>query len=126
MKIDAISVTSTDFAKTVSFYEALGFSFPTHTSEEQHLEAITEPGAVRLMIDSAELVEGIIGAKPVPANHSSFALLCESPDEVNVIAKRVADAGFAIAKEPWDAFWGQRYAIATDPDGYSVDLFARL
>ncbi len=29
-------------------------------------------------------------------------------------------------KEPWDAFWGQRYAQAKDPDGNVVDLFAPL
>ena len=34
------------------------------------------------------------------------------------------DAGFAVVKEPWDAFWGQRYAIVSDPDGYTIDLFA--
>lgn len=126
MKIDAVSVTSTDLAKTVAFYTALGFSFPEYGPNEDHLEAHAEPGEVRLMIDSATLVESIIGTKPVPANHSSFALLCESPEEVDRHAKSVADAGFTVTKEPWDAFWGQRYAIVTDPDGYSVDLFARL
>jgi uncharacterized glyoxalase superfamily protein PhnB len=28
--------------------------------------------------------------------------------------------------EPWDAFWGQRYATAKDPDGNHVDLFASI
>jgi catechol 2,3-dioxygenase-like lactoylglutathione lyase family enzyme len=28
--------------------------------------------------------------------------------------------------EPWDAFWGMRYAVVRDPDGTPVDLFARL
>jgi len=27
---------------------------------------------------------------------------------------------------PWDAFWGQRYAIVTDPDGNHISLFAPL
>ena len=29
-------------------------------------------------------------------------------------------------KEPWDAFWGQRYAQVRDPDGNPVDLYAPL
>lgn len=29
-------------------------------------------------------------------------------------------------KAPWDAFWGQRYAVVVDPDGNLVDLFADL
>jgi len=32
----------------------------------------------------------------------------------------------AESEEPWDAFWGQRYAIVRDPDGNGVDLFAPL
>jgi uncharacterized glyoxalase superfamily protein PhnB len=28
--------------------------------------------------------------------------------------------------EPWDAFWGQRYAVVHDPDGNGVDLFCPL
>ena len=26
--------------------------------------------------------------------------------------------------KPWDAFWGQRYAVLHDPDGHQVDLYA--
>jgi uncharacterized glyoxalase superfamily protein PhnB len=28
--------------------------------------------------------------------------------------------------EPWDAFWGQRYALLRDPDGVEVNLYAPL
>ena len=35
-------------------------------------------------------------------------------------------AGAEGALEPWDAFWGMRYAIVHDPDGNPVDLFAPL
>ena len=38
----------------------------------------------------------------------------------------VTAAGFHGEKEPWDAFWGQRYAQVRDPDGVPVDLFAAL
>jgi len=29
-------------------------------------------------------------------------------------------------KEPWDAFWGQRYALVEDPDGAHVSIFCPL
>lgn len=29
-------------------------------------------------------------------------------------------------KEPWDAFWGQRYCSVMDPDGNQIDIFANL
>ncbi|MGE0000366.1 MAG: VOC family protein, partial [Ilumatobacteraceae bacterium] len=38
----------------------------------------------------------------------------------------MTSAGFDGHLEPWDAFWGQRYATLRDPDGNGVDLFAPL
>jgi uncharacterized glyoxalase superfamily protein PhnB len=38
----------------------------------------------------------------------------------------LVDAGYEGHLEPWDAFWGQRYATVRDPDGNGVDLFAPL
>lgn len=126
MKIDAVAVSSSDFKQTVTFYRALGFEFPDYTAEEQHLEAITTPGAVRLMIDAKALMTELIGEAPRPGNHSAFAIRYDSPQEVDAAAKRVKAAGFTLATPPWDAFWGQRYAVAQDPDGYRVDLYAPL
>jgi uncharacterized glyoxalase superfamily protein PhnB len=34
----------------------------------------------------------------------------------------VGDAGHAAQQEPYDAFWGARYAIVEDPSGNAVGL----
>jgi uncharacterized glyoxalase superfamily protein PhnB len=78
------------------------------------------------LIDKKELIAGIIGKEPVPANHSSFAIEYDSPEEVDEIADRIMKSGFTVVIEPWDAFWGQRYSIVEDPDGYCVDLYAKM
>ena len=124
--INAVSVSSSDMAKTVAFYAALGFDFTGVDTSQDHVEPVTPPGGTRLMIDTAALIRSISGTDPVPASHSGFALLCETPAEVDRCARAVADAGFTVVKDPWDAFWGQRYAVVADPDGYHVDLFAPL
>ena len=49
-----------------------------------------------------------------------------APAEVDELYEQVTAAGFVGEKEPWDAFWGQRYAQLCDPDGVPVDLFATL
>jgi len=36
----------------------------------------------------------------------------------------VTEAGYRGQQAPWDAFWGQRYAVVIDPDGNWIDLFA--
>jgi uncharacterized glyoxalase superfamily protein PhnB len=52
------------------------------------------------------------------------AFRCESPEEVDLLYRDLVAAGAEGHKEPWDAFWGQRYAQVRDPDGTIVDLFA--
>ena len=126
MRIDAVSVTSRNLKKSVEFYSLLGFTFGEFGAEEKHVEPMTKPGETRLMIDSKDLIASITGVEPVAPNHSVFAVLCGSPVEVNAVAQLVRENGFTVVKEPWDAFWGQRYAIVQDPDGYLVDLFATL
>jgi len=59
-------------------------------------------------------------------NQLSLALECSSPAEVDEVYARAVDGGFDGEKEPWDAFWGQRYAQLADPDGVPVDLYAVL
>jgi len=126
MKIAAFAVASSDIPKTIAFYSLLGFEFPEYTDGDQHIEPISKPGEPRLMIDSKELIKRIIGADPVPGNHSSFAIEYDSPDQVNTTVKALHENRHTVVTEPWSAFWGQRYAIVADPDGYRMDLFATL
>jgi catechol 2,3-dioxygenase-like lactoylglutathione lyase family enzyme len=124
--INAVSVTTTDMVRTVAFYTALGFDFAGVDLSQDHVEPVAKAGQTRLMIDGVELVTSILGHLPKPATHSSFALLCANASEVDAVFARVSKAGFTVIKTPWDAFWGQRYAVVQDPDGYLVDLFAPL
>lgn len=126
MKIDAVGVSSTDLGKTVAFYQLLGFQFDDYAADEQHLEPVTPDGSARLMIDTADMLKGILGEAPQPGNHSSFAVQYDSPAEVDRVAAAVKAAGYILPAEPWDAPWGQRYAIVQDPDGYRVDLYAYI
>ena len=123
MQISAVAVSATDLSRAIAFYELLGFRFPPLAPDDQHVEA--EAG-VRLMIDDAAMMTGLLGEPPRPGNTSGFALLLGSPAEVDEVASRVTGAGHTVVHAPWDAPWGQRYATVADPDGYRVDLFCPL
>ena len=56
----------------------------------------------------------------------ALAFKFDSPTDVDDAYARLVGLGYAGHKEPWDAFWGQRYAIVHDPDGNAVDLFSPL
>jgi uncharacterized glyoxalase superfamily protein PhnB len=82
---------------------------------------------MRLMLDAEEVVKSF---QPdwsrETGNQVSLAFECESPAEVDEVYARMTGAGFEGEKEPWDAFWGQRYALLRDPDGVEVNLYAPL
>jgi uncharacterized glyoxalase superfamily protein PhnB len=49
-----------------------------------------------------------------------------SPEEVDAAFARVAAAGHRVVHEPYDAFWGARYALVQDPVGNTVGLMGPI
>ena len=122
--LNAIGIVSSDTARSIAFYRLLGVDFPE--DGEGHIEA-TLPSGLRLMLDSEETIRSFAADwSRETGNQLALAFECASPAEVDELFARVRDAGFQAEKEPWDAFWGQRYAQLRDPDGVPVDLFAAL
>lgn len=126
MYISAVGVTSKNLKKTVKFYETLGFEFPEFKDDEDHIESTSSKNGLRLMVDTYELAKSLIGEEPTHGNHSVFAIEFESGKDVDNIVDKLKEKNYIIKKEPWDAFWGQRYAVVRDPDGYLIDLYANL
>ncbi len=123
---DLVGFVVKDMAASLKFYRLLGMEIPPQADRESHVEAIA-PGGFRIAWDTVELVKSFNPhwVEPV-GNRMGMAFLCESPAEVHRLFQRAREAGYAGHKEPWDAFWGQRYAILVDPDGNLIDLFAPL
>ena len=107
------------------FYRLLGLDLP-EDSAEGHVEA-TMANGTRLMFDTEEIIESFLPDwTRANGNQVSLAFECASPAEVDEVYARVVAAGFEGEKGPWDAFWGQRYALLGDPDGVRVNLYAAL
>lgn len=126
-KLDMIGIVVSDMARSLAFYRELGLDIPTSADTEGHVE-VTLPGGMRLGWDTEEVIASFDESfSPVPgAGRISLAFLCESPEAVDTVYARLTGLGHLGHKPPWDAFWGQRYAIVHDPDGTEVSLFARL
>lgn len=123
--LNAIGITASNMAESIRFYRLLGLDMP-ETPDEGHVEA-SLPNGVRLMLDSEEVILSFLPDwKRTDGNQIALAFECESPAEVDEMYARVTAAGFEGEKEPWDAFWGQRYALLGDPDGVRINLYAAL
>jgi uncharacterized glyoxalase superfamily protein PhnB len=124
--LDAIGIVTADMAASCRFYALLGVPVEPPAGEDDHHEA-TLPSGLRLMWDSVELMRQITPDWQEPAGHRmALAFHCGTPAAVDATHAAVVAAGFGSRAEPWDAFWGQRYAQVVDPDGNVVDLFAPL
>jgi uncharacterized glyoxalase superfamily protein PhnB len=123
--LNAVGIMTSEMARSLEFYRHLGLDVPD-TPEEGHVNIDIADG-MRLMIDSeAEIRKFRPDWDRKTGNQLALAFQCESPSQVDEVYARVTAAGFRGDKEPWNAFWGQRYAQLRDPDGVPVDLYATI
>jgi uncharacterized glyoxalase superfamily protein PhnB len=112
-------------ARSIRFYRLLGLDVP-ETPDEGHVDAFL-PNGFRFMLDTEDVVRSFLPDwSRETGNQLSLAFECATPADVDEVYARVTADGFDGEKEPWDAFWGQRYALLVDPDGVRVNLYAPL
>jgi len=124
-QLNAIGIVASDMARSIAFYRLLGIDVP-ETPAEGHVQAAL-PNGVSFMLDTEETIRSFNPEwTRETGNQLAIAFECGSAAEVDEVYARMTAAGFHGEKEPWDAFWGQRYAQLQDPDGVGVDLYAAL
>jgi uncharacterized glyoxalase superfamily protein PhnB len=119
-----IEVVVTDMAASVSFYRDLGLDLPQDAESDDHVEV--DLGGLRLALDTVDTIRSFDpGWSPPTGGHRvALAFECDSPADVDASYRRLTESGAVGHLEPFDAFWGQRYATVHDPDGTPIDLFA--
>jgi catechol 2,3-dioxygenase-like lactoylglutathione lyase family enzyme len=121
--LDQINLVVSDMEATVRFYRRLGLTIPdTDPAFQLHHRSAQLPDGIDLDIDSVEFARhwdkgwrsgsGVIGFK------------VGSRDEVDLIYADLTGAGYGGQQEPYDAFWGARYAIVEDPNGNAVGIMS--
>jgi catechol 2,3-dioxygenase-like lactoylglutathione lyase family enzyme len=125
-RLDVVGLVVEDMARSLAFYRHLGLDLPAKADHEPHVEVALD-GGLRLTWDTAQEIRKFMDwTSPSGGQRMSLAFRFGSPAEVDAGYAELVALGHPGHKEPWDAFWGQRYAIITDPDGNHVDLFAPL
>ena len=127
VKFNFIGLTVADIPASLAFYRRLGLDIPAAADTEPHVE-VSLPGGLRLAWDGEATIKSLDPAwtAPTGGRRVDLAFECESPAEVDEVFADLVAAGYTGHLKPWDAFWGQRYAIVHDPDGNPVDLYAAL
>lgn len=121
-----IDIVVADMGTALAFYRSLGLAVPMDLEGEDQVQVATAGGAT-LGFVTETMLKTVNPHWPLPVGQRvTFACRCDSPEEVDETYSRVTAAGYEGRQAPWDAFWGQRYAMVSDPDGNRVDLFAAI
>lgn len=121
----AVGLVVADLGRSFACYRLLGLDLPTEIPAVPHFET-TLPGGLRLMWDTVASVRTFYPEFEPSTGGVGLAFDCGSPRAVDETHAALIEVGCTSTKAPWDAVWGQRYAMTTDPDGYAVDLFSAL
>ncbi|MFC8074191.1 VOC family protein [Streptomyces sp. NPDC057307] len=123
-RLDLIGIVTSDMAASLAFYRRLGLDIPADADAAPHVEAAL-PGGMRLAWDTEDVVRSFDpGWTPPTGDRLGLNFLCDSPADVDAVYAELTGAGYRGHLKPWDATWGQRYAVVLDPDGCGVSLFA--
>jgi catechol 2,3-dioxygenase-like lactoylglutathione lyase family enzyme len=123
---DTVGIVVRDMAASLKFYRLLGMDIPTSADTEPHVEYNSGKGFV-IDWDTLELIKSIYPDwVDATGQRTTLGIRCADAAEVNALYERVIQNGYKGYREPWDTFWGQRYAVIIDPDGNLLDIFANL
>jgi catechol 2,3-dioxygenase-like lactoylglutathione lyase family enzyme len=131
MTIDArpevIGLVVADMAAALRFYRRLGLDIPADADTAPHVE-FALPGGLRLAWDTEDTIRSFAPNWKAGdgSGRAGLAFRLRDPAAVDAAYAELTEAGYHGEHPPWDAFWGQRYAVVHDPDGVGVDLFAPL
>jgi catechol 2,3-dioxygenase-like lactoylglutathione lyase family enzyme len=125
LRLDQFNLVVSDMEASVAFYRKLGLTIPDTDPEWQshHRSAETDDG-IDIDFDSAEFARhwdhgwqggmGVLGFK------------VEDRGKVDEIYQDLVGSGYRGQQEPYDAFWGARYAVVEDPDGNAVGIMSPI
>jgi catechol 2,3-dioxygenase-like lactoylglutathione lyase family enzyme len=118
-----------DMEVAVAFYRRLGLTIPdTDPAWQAHHRSAQLPGGLDLDLDSEIFARvwnrGWPGSGGGAMGVLGFRL--PSRDAVDAVYADLTGAGAPGQQEPFDAFWGARYAVVEDPDGNAVGLMSPI
>lgn len=126
IRLDQMNLIVGDVRASRAFYSRLGLDFgPEHDPvwSDHHVSAHGDDAPIDVDLDSQSFAAKWNGGWPGgPGLVLGFKV--GSRHEVDeLVAELVAD-GVPLQQGPFDAFWGARYAVVSDPDGNGVGIMS--
>lgn len=129
IRLDQMNLVVRDVEASRAFYSRLGLDFgDVHDPVWAHHHVVAENGTnspIDVDLDSTSFAQKWNTGWPGgPGIVIGFKV--DSRREVDeLVAALVAD-GIPVQQAPFDAFWGARYAVVSDPDGNGVGIMSPI
>ena len=123
VQISAIIPTLTvdDLQKSISFYEALGFTIDERWEDKGTLRGVMlRAGRTEIGLNQDDWNKGRDRKKGIGVRLS----IATTPGHVDEIAGRARNAGITLTSEPHDTEWKSRAFEVTDPSGFLLTIFS--
>lgn len=125
--LDQINVVARDVDAMVGFYRRLGIAIEDVDPRwDRHHRSAPMAGGLDLEIDSQEFTATWNRGWPAGGAGVVIGFRVPTREAVDQRYEDLTAAGYTGQQEPYDAFWGARYAIVEDPDGNSVGLMSPM
>jgi uncharacterized glyoxalase superfamily protein PhnB len=128
MQLRQVDLISKDVAALLAFYRRLGVDIPTglpwpDEDDPQHV-GIGFRNGVELSLSGERLTNGYAPAWRGGVPGRILIFQAASREEVDERHAHMVGGGYRSHIEPFDAFWGSRYAVVDDPDGNPIGLMS--
>jgi uncharacterized glyoxalase superfamily protein PhnB len=125
--LDQINLVVQNMSAAAEFYRLLGVPFddPPPPWNEHHRTAASQD-AIDFDLDSDVFAARWNSGWTPGRGGVVIGFRVARRETVDATYTRLTDAGYAGQQPPYDAFWGARYAIVSDPDGTSVGIMSAV
>ena len=126
IRLDQVNLVVHDVAASRAFYSRLGLPFGDPVDpvwDAHHVSARQDDTSLDVDLDSVSFASkwnsGWSGG-----SGTILGFKVETRDEVDALVGSLVADGVVVQQEPYDAFWGARYAVVSDPDGNGVGIMS--
>ena len=123
--LSQLNLAVRDMDATVAFYRRLGLPVEAEPGA-QHV-AVTLSSGLLIEWDTTDFIaQWDAGWAGSTGGSTVLGFSLPAPQAVDETYADLTGAGYKGHQQPYDAFWGARYAIVEDPDGNGIGLMSPI
>ncbi len=122
-----VNLVVSEMGAATDFYRRLGLVIPASEPpwDQHHQSAETDAG-IDVDLDSRTFAGRWNAGWPAGTSGVVLGFSVAARESVDAIYADLIGAGYEGQQPPYDAFWGARYAVASDPDGNAVGIMSPM